>query len=358
MATDAFFPEAHGSDDSQKPEAASATEWLQGTSSLVREFLVEVLGCFIGILFTIAVCALVITSGSCCLHAFCPATGNEPTFGVLLRSNVDTFHAWLLFIVAYVVGGIFQRQDPKRPDRKSLERILRDLPAADLEHYEVQTKAPNHDSYLWKIRLHFLRLLDRFFPRPHQALGRVSAAQIAVSSGAQFPYSHFKKYLQSRKLDHLVYLAKWDPEENWSGCSKMFINALKIRIQLVAPKKCGEIVRNEAHVRMMSSVWFAAKAIYGVFWASTIPVLIALWRLAWDPTNTVSKTSFSGAIFSHDVVVYAAMGSFALASALWLKWHVESRFHYQRVKEVVYVFETVECLRRSKFPRILEDLVP
>jgi hypothetical protein len=136
----------------------------------------------------------------------------------------------------------------------------------------------------------------------------------------------------------------------------MFINALKIRIQLVAPRKCGEIVRNEAHVRMMSSVWFAARAIFGVLWASMIPVLLAIGRQVWFPAHTGGGVPLVEVLFSHDIVVYAAMASFAAASALWLRWHVESRFHYQRVKEIVYVFETAYCIAKMGRHELLENL--
>jgi hypothetical protein len=342
METVTTIPNPSGGDDgSQRPDSSSP-DWLQSASNLARDFLIDVLGSLIGIIFIIAVCALVITSGTCFLYAFGQgAQHNEPTFGLLLTRSVDSFHAWILFIVAYVVGGIFHRLDPKRPDRKSLERELRDIPKNGLKHYEVQTRVSGPESWRWRIRIRFLKLLDHILPRSSEALGRVEAARIASSYGARFPYSHIKAYLESRKLIHLARMVPWKSDKDWTGCSKMFINVLKIRMQWVAPRKCGEIVRNEAHVRMMSSVWYAAKAVISLIIVSLVPVLVAAWRLL------SSGKSILDALTSHDFVVYGAVASFAYISALWLKWHVESRFHYQRVKEVVYVLETAYCMKNS-----------
>ena len=117
-----------------------------------------------------------------------------------------------------------------------------------------------------------------------------------------------------------------------------------------APRKCGEIVRNEAHVRMMSAIWFAAKSVFSVFWFSALPVLAAIWRLYR------AGLPLDGDQFSHDLVVYLAVSSFPLLSAFWLKRNVESRFHYQRVKEVVYVLETASCLSNSGYPGVFENL--
>ena len=74
-------------------------------------------------------------------------------------------------------------------------------------------------------------------------------------------------------------MAKIVPRKGEKGLdhrTKMFLNILKIRLQLAAADKCGEIVRNEAHVRMMSSVWYAARAVFGVCCLSALAVLAAV----------------------------------------------------------------------------------
>jgi hypothetical protein len=375
MATMEIPSNPHRYVEDEQPKSKGPRDWGPTVYSLVRDFLIDVLGSLVGILFIIAVCALVITSGTCFLDVFGSKVLREPTFGLLLRASVDAFHAWLLFIVAYVVGGIFHRLDPKRPDRKSMEKALRGMTHEELKHFEVQTEVSEMKSRRWRIRIRFLTLLDHLLSRPNKALGRVEVANISSSIGAHFPYSHIKAYLQSRQLTHLAEMIKWESGKNWTGCSKMFINILKIRMQWVAPRKCGELVRNEAHCRMMSSIWYAANAVFTVFCVSALPVLAAVWRLHPNleslnaaqqcPSPGDAQTCFAIsdaqkclylAQCYHDVAVYLAVASFAFLSALWLKRHVEDRFHYQRVKEVVYVLETAFCLANSGHPEILENL--
>jgi hypothetical protein len=81
--------------------------------------------------------------------------------------------------------------------------------------------------------------------------------------GGQFPYSHLYEYLTERGLKHIADYVPWRGNEEGSHGlrTKMFINLLKIRLHYMVPLKCGEIVRNEAHIRMMSSVWYAASAL-------------------------------------------------------------------------------------------------
>jgi hypothetical protein len=53
------------------------------------------------------------------------------------------------------------------------------------------------------------------------------------------------------------------PEGNKEGnlCTKRFINILKIRIHFYAPEQMQEILKNEAHIRLMNSVWYVTKSI-------------------------------------------------------------------------------------------------
>jgi len=77
--------------------------------------------------------------------------------------------------------------------------------------------------------------------------------------------------------------------------------------------------------------------------------------LKFKPTVNIDQ-------FYHDLAVYAAVSSFAFVSASWLKKKVESRFHYQRVREIVYVLETAYWLdleqqkKPSRIPSIFEGL--
>jgi hypothetical protein len=193
-------------------------------------------------------------------------------------------------------------------------------------------------------------------------VGWKEAAAIAHSSGAKFPYSHLRECLAARGFDHLVEMIPWSgtkPEASpearpGTNRSRMFINVLKLRLQLVAPDKCGDIVRNEAHVRMMSSVWFATRNLSVICWISTLPVAAAVYYL-WAVPHA-SRLSLRDALFSHDVLLYGALFLFVELSAFWLQRHVESCIHYQRFREVYYVLEAAFFLAHTGHAEILENL--
>lgn len=347
--------------DSQPQSGSTSFDWKQSVAGFARDFLIDVLGSLVGILFIIAVCALVITSGTCFLDIFGQSVKQEPTFTILLKGNVDAFHSWILFIVAYVVGGIFHRLDPETPDRKSLERELRALSKDDKNRFEVQkidtsplfySTSTIFNPWFRQIRIWYLALLDKFSMRHDRAYTRVEAAELALSPGAHFPYSHTKQYFVARDLMDLAGMVRWSgTDTDWKKSSKTFLNTLKIRMQWVAPRKCGEIVRNEAHIRMMSSVWFAAKSVFHVFYASLLPVAVALWYRFYQPSlksfHQPADAADFYAPFYHDCAVYIAVASFAFISAFWLMRRVESRFHYWRFKEVIYVLETAFCIKND-----------
>lgn len=321
---------------------------------LIHEFTVDVLGILLpGTLFTVVVFVLVMTSGVCFLNVFRPEGRQELELVGLLGGQVNGSYAWLLLIVGYVVGGTFFRQDPRKPDEKSIERILSGSPRCDLDRWEVRegalsTKEVEKLKMGNRWRSPIYKLLGR---STAETIGRIEAAAIAHSPSAKFPYSQLKESFLARGLNHLAQLIHWSEKDHPEYRSRMSVNLLKIRLQLVAPEKCGDIVRNEAHVRMMSSVWFATKNLSVICWVSAVPVLAAVYQLC-----STNHLSLLAALFSSDVLIYGALFLFVLISTFWLRRHVESCIHYQRFREVYYVLEAAFFMAQSGHPEILENL--
>jgi hypothetical protein len=243
----------------------------------------------------------------------------------------------------------------------------------DVDNEEKAKEKKHKPSWRWKLRLWFLGRIDAVNPmRKKETLGREKAARIAASSGAQFPYSNIAAYLEARGYNHLAKIVPWSGS-TFEHRSKMFINILKVRLELVAPSKCSVIVGNEAHIRMMSSVWYASKTLFAVCLLSTIPVFTHFQSLmlackayfqhasGWGSPVTLSK--YEQLLF-HDFLIYMVLFSFTAITAFWVKRHVERCFHYQRVREVVYVLETAfsvdKILNLNRFgdPDILKYLPP
>ncbi|MGD0788862.1 MAG: hypothetical protein ABR898_12810, partial [Terracidiphilus sp.] len=327
----------------EQPHVSTPPGWVQTVSDLIHEFFVDLLAILLpGMVFTLFIAALLIASGACLLDVFRPDAQPVASLGDLLKGQISASVVWLLAIFGYVIGGTFFRQDPKLPDLKSIKRVLKGSPRSDRKRAEVQL-GPNEQQD-WT----------------DAVVGRKEAAIIANSQGAQFPYSHLKDYLEARGFSYLADKVPWSGTE-FSIRSKMFINALKIRLDLVAPAKCGTIVRNEAHVRMMSSIWFASRALIYVCCLSTLPVLAAILRFSASlheqslfsamrsvadgllSSQDYKSLPMNAPSFYHDFMVYLVLLLSAVVSAHWIQAHVEKCFHYQRVREVFYVLETAFC---------------
>lgn len=117
----------------------------------------------------------------------------------------------------------------------------------------------------------------------------------------------------------------------------MFINLLKIRLHHDVPEKCAEITRNEAHVRMMSSVWYAARTLKYLALTSIVPLMCGILPAIRRAPE------FLGLVVATLVI---AFGSFCL------QLYIRKFFHYQRVREIVYVLETAHYASKDH-PEIL-----
>ncbi|MBC8434160.1 hypothetical protein [Desulfobacula sp.] len=127
--------------------------------------------------------------------------------------------------------------------------------------------------------------------------------QILIESGkgirpneVQFPYNNLKKYLESRGFNHLLEYIKWGPSDvtNSDGGfkdpndqnndkvskegqrSKTVINRAKIRIAFYLPENTINIIRNEAHIRLASSMWYAAKYTLNLSYFAVLFVIICM----------------------------------------------------------------------------------
>jgi hypothetical protein len=146
---------------------------------------------------------------------------------------------------------------------------------------------------------------------------------------AQFPYLFIGEYLERRGLNHLACYIPWRGQkvETHRRRTKMFINILKIRLKFLIPERCKDIVRNEAHVRLATSVWYASRFLLAASAISLVLLGLAL---------LVPGTPRPSADFLH--VLLLDIGVFALP--MYLKQKIEQFLHYMRVREIVYVLET------------------
>lgn len=302
-----------------------------GNSSLLADFYVEFLGGLVPGLFVLTVTLIVLIPSLFVLcRAFYPAT--------TLITSLDNLDVGLgaygitgiLLVVAYVLGSLFYRQDPKIPDWQSAKRVYRNLTEAERKRLAVQPTAPE-------------------------------SAEIQMSD-AQFPYFFLYEYLSGRGLEHL---AKWVPwrgsdSNTWKFRTKMFINLLKIRINFLAHEKNREIVRNEAHVRMATSMWYATGWLRLISLSGISLILAAFLITALVKANSPFQAiTLSTLAASSDHVLFTALAVDLLAGLLayYIRRQVENFIHYLRVREIVYVLETAHFMSLNGYDLHPEEFI-
>ena len=294
-------------------------------NSLLAEFYIEFLGSLVPGLFALIITVLSLAPA---LIVFCTTPEEEQLLSIPSNFNFGLGAYGLtgfLLIVAYVLGSIFYRQDPKKPDWKSAIRVYKKENDDEKNRLAVQPRNKlENEKFLF------------FFKRTN-----------IKQSDAQFPYYFLHEYLVGRGLGHLAYLVPWQGREKdtWNYRTKMYINQMKIRLQFLVPEKCKEIVRNEAHVRLATSVWYASQWIIWVCCVGFALVVAAYFKKKHPEITFIYASAACSNIF------------FALL-AFYIRNHIVKFIHYLRVREVVYVLETAYFAELNKINLHREDFDP
>ncbi len=230
-------------------------------------------------------------------------------FGSLMN-NIHTL-VWTvvltaMLVISYVLGHIFYRQDPNRPNRRSFARLRRKELKTDNSRTACDLK-----KYL----------------RGEYGCGS--------EDECEFPYEYFDQYLVQRGLDHLVPLVVWRHDRGER--TKNFINVLKIRLKFHFPNRCATIIRNEAHVRLASSTWYVGTALCVV--AVTSLCIAGGSILLLGATHSFRNVLSNESIMVL-VVVAILMSVTTVLVGLSVRNFIERFLHYQRQREVVHVMET------------------
>jgi hypothetical protein len=208
----------------------------------------------------------------------------------------------LVSVFSYVVGHLFFRQDPKLPDLKSFE-IVRET---------IGEEGPVR---LWKNERQYNN--DNNIENKHNL---------------EFPYRYLKEYLSDRGMDHLAKMIPWsgDDPSSYKRRTKHFINTIKVRIEFMFPFQYLRIQRNEAHVRLMSSMWYASSSI-----CFTAALGIALGGII-----LVEYVVINGSELPYPYLPSLFVPGVIFIISVYMKNNIESFLHYQRIREIVFILET------------------
>lgn len=214
---------------------------------------------------------------------------NLPAILIDVRSG-----PWVLFIViAYVLGAIVSKQDPKITDQESFKRISK---AIDKNHL-------------------------------------VTALACSKVEDCEYPYPNLSEYFETKGLKHLVPLIPW--KDNPGQKSKAYINKLKLHTELGFPYAYRVLVRNEAHIRLTNTVWHSSILIryccmFGLAIASILTVFLLPTQIKAYPLDVILMYCISAAVFPLLVLLVSE----------FVRINIEKIFHWQRLRELFYIFET------------------
>lgn len=328
----------HGRD-----HTSEADETKQPWLSIPRDLLyVDFLGVLVPGLFTVILGTTMIALTVLTVRGifFVSNGADAPAVGDLLSVLGGTHYELGIatFVSAYIIGTALFRQDTKVPDYLSALQIWLSATNKDRWGLAVQkegwsavqnrgeTRDPEDDVYK-----HFS------FSFALQYLKRKGELE---KFDTQFPYRHMRCYLAARGLMHLVGYIPWCPDvtDSLSRRSKMYINVLKIRLSNLAPGFGRDVLRNEAHVRLATSVWYAATtlSVLGVmcFVANVVVAFVATYFF---------QLKLNGAPLYNAIAVL-----FVIVALCFLMRHqLRKCIHYMRVREVVYVLEAVHLASRE-----------
>ena len=224
----------------------------------------------------------------------------------------------------YIIGHIFYRKDPKKPNQISYLKIIscearnKNIAIDDYLKYIAEDRESNHT-------------LDEFKKYLQNEYG------CTCKTDCEFPFPYFSMYLKHRGLNHLLPLVPWENDINIR--TKNFINILKVRLRFHFPNKCGTIIRNEGHVRLASSTWYVGRVISIAAIVALLFIFASLVILYIHSNDLNEYKLLLSNYFSEFLVITIFIVLIGVLGQL-VRSHIETFLHYQRQREVVHVLET------------------
>ena len=340
---------------------------INSTLSVVQKFYIEFMGSFIpGFVFL----SLMTITGAFFCNVFFKFTFDK-YFDKLSYVLSNWYAVTFLLVFAYIVGAVLHRKTPKRPDRIASFRQYCMSNSEERKYLAVQYSTEPPFSFLGFCKYHIKQQalknaankVENQQPetnaankvenqQPETNVKNSFGSQIlnyilfnlfketyleAINPNAGYPYPNLSNYLKHRKKDNLAKYVTWpDDEEKYDAKSKLAINDFKALImQFGSDKQQSGLARNEAHIRLLTSIW------YGMLYLKRVLLLITFVWVAGVllQKNIPSRMSF---IIFHDFSYSLIVGLLTMITAVsWIKSGIESSLHYVRTREVVLILESV-----------------
>lgn len=159
----------------------------------------------------------------------------------------------------------------------------------------------------------------------------------------KYPHEdYFTIYLKSRNIQWLTSTPQWSHHyknslKNVRPASKRIIESIKTRIRYFRPDKMRDILRLEAHIRLIGAIWYLTRILTIVCMFMTI---VCSLLLCFPFEGSINSEGIQSDVMQ---ALYANLGLFVIFC--FLSYSTVSVLHYLRLKEVHFILETYYLLK-------------
>jgi hypothetical protein len=273
--------------------------------------------------------------------------GNIP---LLSDTDLPLFVDIAVLFLAFLAGLIFSRLDINTPDRLSVQRRAKclwwDYQRDKDKHLGILKRITGAFSWFLTIAWNYLFWMKLFddFPQQEEVKNLfINKLMCTCKADCEYPYHYLKTYLKIRGYGGLAEMVPWNapssPDEVRKNTkrSRDFITLLKFRNCYYQRDAQMRHAHTEAIIRLLSSVWWAARIIT---WVSIISVVIMIC----DDFDNLDNLDIS---FLLSIIPPLPM--LALAIAVFLRWGIINQFHDLRMREVLQVLAVAYTMRHDHF---------
>lgn len=293
----------------------------------------------------------------------------------------ERFYSAIFFIIiifAYLNGYLLRLYTPDILDKKSAEKILKDMFREWLiinnkstTELRVKKYGDKHDvSYPGLFIRWIMRTINDFtIVKRIKGVSRLKnfSSYESINSeiikmanddgwifglpdqdGDKYPYLNFQKYLEKRGHKDIAKLVIWDsisPFKKKNGKnnrqkniqrSKIIINTYKQEIRNSDPDKARFIESMEAHIRLLSGTWAVSK-IYSKLALTTIFAFGILYYIS-SIDSFCGLNTIRNIVYNQNIYISIFLLELLFLYILWrIKVWIEKEFHYQRLRELTRI---------------------
>lgn len=209
-----------------------------------------------------------------------------------------------------------------------------------------------------------------------------------LSFSVDYPYYNLKQYFLDRKMYSLANMVEWHystDDNKTTSRSKSMICDIKLKLRNNPNIDISLVTKSEAHIRFMNAMWYAAKNLRVIssivatitFLILAVRALIYFLAGEYSKESTIITADFKALEFKSpvsDSVLFPVV-KFLQTFLYYVQLIVESKylfliflisiiyfwfchiiicaiknnFHYQRVREITYLFQTYQIMENSEF---------